>query len=66
MNRKLFIGLFLLIISVIMFYTFSEYADWYVKHTNMLIAGTLIVIAILFSEFAIILLCDYFNHRHKR
>jgi len=49
-----------------MFYTFSEYADWYVKHTNMLIAGTLIVIAILFSEFAIILLCDYFNHRHKR
>lgn len=67
MNKKLFIGLVFIMISVIMLYTFSEYADWYVKHSNMIITGILVAISMILLELGVILSCDYLNHKkYKR
>jgi len=67
MNKKLFIGLVSIMISTIMLYTFSEYADWYVKHTNMLTAGILVASSMILLELGIILSCDYLSHKkYKR
>lgn len=67
MNKKLFIGLVSIMISAIMLYTFSEYADWYVKNSNMIITGILVATSMLLLELGVILSCDYLSHKkYKR
>lgn len=59
---KLILGLFLLLISVGMLYTFFTFMGWYAQNVNTLLMGILVSMSLLGLAVGIILVCDHVVH----